>query len=664
MDFIWNVPAAEQVRASSERAMEAQAGNMDRAAGELLMQATRVEAEAVRLQATLPIMRTITGTTTEEREGTRTNSKGEEESYTYTAYVEYTREVEDAVAIARVEAEIAQRRRLVEALRREAKELSDEARLLLQKKASTNAMFDELFRMAQETDYRYAARIAIFKSDIQRYMARILELRDSIGYITPGGSTIGALLNNQNAYLDQWEMSEYILSRRTRPITPAEFRTLAWFYSKLDTLEGQQRFLNMFLEPVNLPDGVSALPNHPAFSICPHKIAGVQRHIDSGIDELLSLQMGLDHTGNEYRIVQRNRDHLMNLSALLTMVNSLTDHNVEIALRQHADPGIQQRVLLGGFNDQPITLTAGDERRTIVTFNQGSVFTHLIQADSPGNFPSSTIRQTSVQHGNITPPEQGIHLTQWYKFDGNESQIAITSVLGGAGVAWSHLQGETNHHLIRHAFDLETHITTQLINSTASSVLGGLLSLAPGGVETAASHVINFGNIFTSIPSARAEAERRQQEVLSRSDMERFRNYQSHFAYRGVVIHGNGPPQILTWPTVLTFEAVDALDHVLRNNRLADITPSPENITQLHFTREQYMENPTAVFEVYRALGAVGIYELDKRINHNTSARENGFTAQAEREAEATRQEAIRQERLRQNPPPMSPPLLDDHVPM
>jgi len=103
---------------------------------------------------------------------------------------------------------------------------------------------------------------------------------------------------------------------------------------------------------------------------------------------------------------------------------------------------------------------------------------------------------------------------------------------------------------------------------------------------------------------------------------------------------------------------------VLRNNRLADITPSPESITQLHFTREQYAENPAAVFATYRVLGEVGIYELETKRNYNNDARSDSFTAQAERESEAARQEAIRQERLRENPPPMSPPLIDGHVPM
>jgi len=599
MDFIWNVPAAEQVRASSERAMEAQAGNMDRAAGELLMQATRVEVEAVRLQATLPIMKTTTGTTTEEREGTRTNSKGEEESYTYTAYVEYTREVEDAVAIARVEAEIAQRRRLVEALRREAKELSDEARLLLQKKASTNAMFDELFRMAQETDHRYAARIAAFKGDIQRYMARIQELYDSIGKTTICGSTsIGAIFANQVHYPIPWSNIRAILNKDADDIMPAQFAVLAEIFVTIgDDVGATERFLNYIADRVVIPPGVQdhMMRGNTAYTICPRKVAGIQLPLEIGIALALEAQFQLLNDGARaldpaVENLTNIRLQLMERSALLSVVGELATVTTQ-QIGQIQNPG--QRVLVdvnsvrefpGPFSlrqHNAVVSGASEQDGISLAVTHGVLSTRTDGSNTQAIL--STLNEPADHRANVG-------------FRGS-NEIRISRATTGFGANMEFLYRSGDYVQQRHQFDLSSFLLSQAVSAGRSSLIGGVAGVVGEGAAMAASFIKNADSgqkIFSQFQSQRARAESVQRDIANVVDSAVQGAFYQLFALDAVVISERGaPPQSIIWPTLHTYASVHGLNSILgEENRYGN------SLAHYQVTWEQFLQDPYVVLDL------------------------------------------------------------------
>ena len=168
-EFIWNSTEAERIRYESARAMQGSATDMREASINLLKEAEQRQQEIAQIDATLPIMRT------ETRTGHRQLNCGDYESYTYEISV--VNQVATNQAIARMR----ELTRQMTELRQAANLLENTADRLEGKIAATNKLFYELQDRIMRTDEHYARKMEFVKEDIERYIAKIAALRDSVG---------------------------------------------------------------------------------------------------------------------------------------------------------------------------------------------------------------------------------------------------------------------------------------------------------------------------------------------------------------------------------------------------------------------------------------------------------------------------------------------------
>lgn len=553
MDFVWNRVLADQVREATARVMTLQAEDMEKSAEQLLTAANRIDAD---IRAMEIEMRNATSDSARERVNER---------------------ISEASARAA-------------ALRARARELNREAYELDRARRRTNELHGEMARMARETDGRYAARIHAIQEDIGRYLHRILELKDSMGIVSSSGrayTCVGQLLLNPT-FAPQWTWVNETLSRPADRITQKQYATLAWFYSMQTTLAGQEKFINMFLEPVVLPLNVSHTRNTRPFTICPQKTSNVQRFVDGGIGILFHLQTGLPSTSSDYNAIRTERDRLKGLSALLSVASNLTDHGVEIRTI-YGPTGVQQRLVLGTEASPYVRLAENVSGGITISFARGEVRGE----DSNHLFYRTYLRQ-------------------------RDASINISPVVSGAGMGRGNIIAATDYFDLRYQFDLAAYL--------GEGVMNLVLSAATWGAADALTLGLDAVRLFVEMPSAMAEAQGIQSDFRSLGNQALIGNFHEHFGLRGVVVTETGQtPQMFGWPTVSTTNALNALNSVFseanRQGGLARITRPNVAIPQTSFTWQQFLENPTVVFMAYAALNEVGVYRLRTKTAAHHDAR-------------------------------------------
>ena len=309
-------------------------------------------------------------------------------------------------------------------------------------------------------------------------------------------SCIGSMLATSPTFAAQWDWVNGTLAKQADDITSAEFGKLAWWLTKQTTIEGQERFLNMFLEPVTLPPGVTNNWNVTPFSICPQKVAGVQHFMQSGIETLMNTQSYFPFHSDSYLVFQYQRDRLMRLSALLTVVDSLTDHGVNIVTGGNITRnGVQQRLILGQGEYNPIRLSAGEPNGVAVSFARGVMESHnVVRYYHAYGQPPLTGGRVSLRPVNTS--RSGISLRHNVIDD---STITISDVYYGSGIASEHLRGllseGTGFFYLRHQFDLQAHI--------AAGVLDLTRSVATMKVPDKVTFGLDLAIVFASIAEAR-----------------------------------------------------------------------------------------------------------------------------------------------------------------
>jgi len=177
MDLVWDETLGEQIREASDRALQQQASEMRETARDFQRQATQREQQILRLEATLPIFKTVTFT--------HSDSDGN------TFYK--TEQVQDHAATAEIREQInqmkresAQVRQAADVLLRAANELDDRSTMLNQK-------YREMQRMLQSTDQRYAQQIEQLSEKMRAFTAKMTALQESFDFVSLKAGTLGAM---------------------------------------------------------------------------------------------------------------------------------------------------------------------------------------------------------------------------------------------------------------------------------------------------------------------------------------------------------------------------------------------------------------------------------------------------------------------------------------
>jgi len=550
MDFVLNRDLADLVREAIEKTLALQCEDMEKSAEELLESARQVDESIRQMQADL---------------AQTTSQQGRAD-------------IQERIDAATTRA--AALRTRASALNREAFEL-DRAR------RETSRLHAEIVRMAQYTDGRYAAQIAALQTDISRYMNVMVGLKNSMGIISADGtvySSIGQLVLNPK-FADKWDWVNETLRQSAEDITPKQYATLAWWFALQTEVEGQERFLNAFLEPLHLT-ARSDTATH--FTICPQKVGNVQIFLEGGIIALFIDQMNHCTTSDAYRHAQTERDFLKGLSALLTVINSLTDHSNNV-------------------NSFPLNASQA-AKRVIIAVGDGSVIS--LSANSSGG------HTISVGLGTLHPSETGASFvipneaSGWRNQHAERSTINISPILCGVELNDRKLTSATGFFHLRHQFDLATHLVGQSVDL--------IVSLATLGASSAASVIINLSTIGINIAPAAKDAGGVQDDFMTLYGQLRYGLYQRDFELRGVIIEHQGqPPRFQSWATAHTHGALDVFNNVAGTN----------------FTWEDYMKNPAEIYRIYsEVLDSSQRTRIYRELREYQSERENEFSQQATRE--------------------------------
>ena len=610
-DFIWNVNSAEEVRAVTERVLSGQAGDLRRRAFEALELAKVHEEEADRLEGLPHATRSESYTYTEEV-FSHVNSAGDRVYRTVTRTG--TKTVNCSVLqAARVE-QIRILRELVLELRKAARKLDEEAYELIRVQRRANELFRELFEIAQNKDARYAERMMDKKREIEHYLDKIRVLRDSIGIAVNRNETRGDVLMNPTSFAWEWEMFERILSRPAAEINNASFAMLAWFYQK-QGVEGQERFLNLFPERVELA-GVRNPYGLDAFTICPDKVAGVKWFLDAGVNTLLHAQSNLPRGSAEYEALVEERHRLMQLSGLLSAIDAITD-----SAAMHVGSGLnvnaQQRVLLDVGADSLIQLADNGLGGFTLTFSRGVI------ENTPEALDMNFTTMTPVLNPeSVLPRNERENRWQTNVSDILPSTITVSTVLSGAGLDRENTVATAEHFYLLYQFNLWEHVARETIG-----VGVGALPLPAG-----ASIGIDFARLFTSIGPAREQAQSIQSDFVAFKDNMIFGDFQSDFYFEGVIVLEEGKlPIIVSYPTLQTQDALWALNGVLMRNSsdLSVIAMNPDSITQPLYSWADFMQNPGEVFNAYATLNGVGITQFGRALREIDAMRSSSSASQA-----------------------------------
>ena len=563
--FVWNTAAAEQVRASSERALQNQSNDMRQTAARLLEAANQQEAQAAQLQAKLPIMKTITRTISGRYLG-----NGEYELETI------TEQVVDAAATASVRAQIAQLRAAVAELRSAARVLDAEKYELDRATRRANELFYEMFNLCQQTDARYAQRLSEIREEIMAYLYRIQELRDSIGVQSSvGNASIGAVLMNYTSFRMPWSTVREILARPHNNISQLDYNNLAWFFTLQDTNQGMQRFLNYLADPIDVisfnAGGVNNVlfSGDVAFSICPHKVANLQHHLEIGIAVSSYVLMTLPQ-GNSYNVIERRLYAKMVRTTMLSVIASNLRTWENTATGQQLSHVFVGREV-NGYAGGPFSISGGGSRYDGWNLS----FQRAHGVDISPSLPPGTSSQFIVQ----TPQQR--------------RSIYISQALDGIGLAAAHsdlLVGNLN---MMHNFDR----TAAIWEATRRVAVAAALSEAFDalGLPQAILYGSEIWHTVREQEAQALEARIRNYEIANELHLGQ---YFRDLFIMGVAVVENGEIQLRTWPSPYTYAAFNSFNNTMANFVSGD--GGPESFQRV--TWQAFMRNPMEYYAYHRDL--------------------------------------------------------------
>ena len=518
-------------------------------------------------------------------------------------------------------------------------------------------MFADMFRMAQATDARYAARLSDIKGELHAYLHRMKQLKDSMGFeFSSGSASIGAMLMNSERFSRPWENIRGLLVRHPNGVTDAEFGVLADFFVGIaDYVGATERFLNYLARPIPLGTLDTRNPHNIApFHVYPEMVAGIMVRV--GLGTAATLAMTKEQRRDNVRILNPDYDALrrivnthMERYTLLSVVHELA---VTSNQRLSAD-GTVRRMLAGSAH--PSTGPFSLSERYIRHYNERGEFVGMIRNGIT----------LSVQHGILaihgSEPNQIAHLD---RLDGanlmGNNDIHISQAFRSAGVNREIARLAEDAFVLKHQFDLTSFLVSQIMSGVLSDLYGEALSqitttavaITPEGslaaslakVTKALAPVLLYVNRLASkAESARAQSEGFQEDVRNIIRSGILGDYHRDFDLSAVFISEEGRmPYAHSWPTSGTEVSINVTNLMSNNN----------------FTMEQFLQNPLAGFQWFDSLPSRLVESLS---NYIDDAWYELAKEQAVRQAEelATQQENARvtaPQRAISEPPPTIEP--------
>ena len=379
-----------------------------------------------------------------------------------------------------------------------------------------------------------------------------------------------------------WSRVRSILDLPADRITEEQFAELANLFVSLDSVEDLQLFLNYLADKVETDaDNVSGRdfqwPNYTAFTICPDKAAGIQRHVDVAMAILLHSQFQLmmdgDSFSNDHALtvqqrrrhietINNQRHHLMGRIALLTVVSDLAAHT------QHSSrwpDGVTLRNVLAASEGMvgPFTLAAIDASN-----NPGLPF----EAGFSLSFQHALLRLSNPRQSGVGYTNALFSRDNSIGVNGGRT-IHISSALDTRCFGNSVLRLEGMRLKLKHQFDATAHIFSEITKKIRSAAIAAAWKVA---VPFEGAMAILPGIDFVrGMPSARARAEAIQVNIASMVEVGFFSNYLIRFELDGVIISEAGINwDVLVWPTHLSYGSLLALNNIInttRSNLLAQL---------------------------------------------------------------------------------------------
>ena len=410
------------------------------------------------------------------------------------------------------------------------------------------------------TDRAYAQRLRGKLDDLRAFNTQLSSIRESFteatGFaferIAPLSEAVTAKAQTKFERGLEWVYVRNILQQPHHQIQQQQFAHAAQFFVNQTTLAGQERFLNLLLEPVDLR-GVSNPYRVTAFTVCSNKLGNVQWHIQDKIGDNLVNQLLLSGNDPALNDLVEQGDHLKRLSSFLTVTSQLTGPG---PFDQFNHPfGVQQNVLLGIGGINPITLAEGLNSINM-TFNRGQIYSQVNEANR--NEVISTLQPTF--------PSQRLH-EHYAPNDSSQirsSTINISYVAGGNLISADYVGELISRLYMSHQFNPDAHL---------SKIAGETLKILAtfnlkGATYRAIDIALNYFNMFQGMSSAEARAIAIQSDFLAVGSASSLADFHADFALRSVVISEIGqPPQLLGWPTTNTIGSFAALSATFTNNQ-------------------------------------------------------------------------------------------------
>ena len=653
IDLVWNAGDAAIVREDINQAYNQQVGYMRETVSHHQKTIQRLDEEIRRQQSIAEnAMKTIAVTNT----GTNWTTDADGNDYSYDYEYQADKEVADEEARAVARATITELTQRQTTLRAAIVNINEGLDTFAIDRAKLNAFFEETQQELHRADKEGANNIYNLNMELERLMHATDQVSGAFVELPGGGMRMNVLplatlargLNipttdsiNHQATIEelvagilsgdivlvanssvfseeQWAAIAYLLAKGYDDLDIKDFANLAVLFGSIPNgyISDLERFLNKFLSPVKLPPGTYNPFGLTAYAVCGNKLAGVQHFMRANIDGLGQAMRDL-HTSDDIRNdLRKNREHYIQLYALLGIIGSLTtkdpgwDHNA-----RHQKLGLGQNIILGVGSGSVIKLEQGDpsgERYNLnVIVNRGSINSELMHGQSPS---------VNVNPHNLNMPRHHSDLIGHNSSHVASSTIVISPVFNGAGISVENTAGHTGFLYSRYQFVSNNPfpgITTSLLLGLATKGMAPLLAVI---TSYSVDGLQDIKGLFSNTNTANNV----RRDISSLELISRYGDFQRDFAMTGVVISESGrPPQAVNFPTENTFVSLTTFNNLMnqfdgRLDRIFQEGRTPSSTPQ--FTLDQFLQNPNAVFEVYSNLNGAGVDYMNQNATSNWNA--------------------------------------------
>ena len=407
--------------------------------------------------------------------------------------------------------------------------------------------------------------------------------------------------SNQAATTVNWESIRKILLQPAGDIKEEQFALLAEWFVSLDDVEDLERFLNLLASPLDSQAHIDIVRtfdyvrgNYIAYVICPVKVEGIQRHIETGIAIMLlgQFQLMIDGGSDDLIIdINRERLRLIGRSALLSEVGRLASMT---------SPSSPLQNILRASHDRLGPFALAEIRR----------FTNPV-------LPFQSGFSLTVQHGFANLITHGhsegrvIEARVNHYLDSRTTFISNALYPEVAGLTIPRIEG------LRLELSNQFNATSHIISSIAKTARSAAIAAAwKKTVPLAgASIVLKGAEIASGIPAAEARAESFQRNINDMVEASDLGNFFSSFMLNGVIIAEEGGRnwEVLAWPTHQSYASLRALNYVIETTRNELIPPSGlDPLTELQrqsfynlpndfrpITWQEFMVDPIHGFDMF-----------------------------------------------------------------